>query len=211
MLISQMFPSIPTVLPEGQLGLAKVTHFEITPEESRFTALRGMAGRRDEYVPPGKYARLVVGRTLMMTDTQMERRSNYEVVQQSRGHVFISGLGLGMILHPILAKENVTQVTVCEKYGDVIRLVGPTLPHQEKLTFVEADVLTWKPAKGTKYDVIYHDIWPEITVDNLKDMGILHKRFAHWKAPGGWMGSWKKEHLTDLKRQRSSRQYVWRK
>jgi spermidine synthase len=205
-----MFPSIPEVLPEGQLGLATIRHFEVSEADSRFTALRGMiGGRRDDYVAPGRYAQLLVGRTLMMSDTQMERRSNYEVVRQARGHVFISGLGLGMILHPILNNPEVTQVTVVEKYADVIKLVGPTLPHQEKLTFVEADVMTWKPAKGTKYNVIYHDIWPDITEDNLKDMAILHRRFAHFKAPGGWQDSWKRDHLKALKRQQESRRGGW--
>lgn len=199
--LSEMFPRMPEVLPEGQLGLAKVDHFEITEEASSFTSLRAMIqGRRDDYVPPGKYARLIVGHELMMTDTVMERRSNYEVVRQARGHVFISGLGLGMILHPILQKPEVTRVTVVEKFGDVIRLVGPTLPHQEKLTLIEADVLTYRPTKGTKFDVIYHDIWPTVSQDNLEDMTLLHRRFAHFKAPGGWMDSWKKSYLTDMKR-----------
>ena len=208
--LSETFPRMPDVLPEGQLGVAKIDHFEISEDASSFSNLRAIIqGRRDDYVPPGKYARLIVGRELMMTDTLMERRSNYEVVRQARGHVFIAGLGLGMILHPILAKPEVTRVTVCEKFGDVIRLVGPTLPHQEKLTFVEADVLDWKPAKGTKYDVIYHDIWPTVSLDNLEEMAKLHRRFAHFKAPGGWMDSWKKDHLTDLKRQEARRPRGW--
>jgi len=70
---------------------------------------------RDTYIRPGRYARLHVGHVLMMSDTDMERRSNVQVVQQARGHVLIAGLG--MILHPILAKPEVTRVTVVEKYG----------------------------------------------------------------------------------------------
>lgn len=200
--MSSPFPSIPEVLPEGQCGIAKVQHFEVSKADSDFTSIRAMfsSGGRGEYVPPGKYAQLFVGRELMMSDTSMERQSNREVVRQAHGHVFIAGLGLGMILHPILNNPTVTKVTVVEKYADVIRLVAHTLPHQEKLEVIEADVLDWKPAKGTKYDVVYFDIWPTICIDNLEQMALLHRRFAHFKAPGAWMNSWLKADLQDRKR-----------
>jgi len=210
MTISETFPSIPEVLPEGQLGLATIRHFEVSQQDAAFTLMRQAAtGGREQAVRPGKYAQLLVGRTLMMSDTQMERRSNYEVVRRADGEVFIAGLGLGMILHPILAKENVTRVTVVEKYADVIKLVAPTLPHQEKLRIVEADVLDWKPEKGTRYDVVYFDIWPNITTDNQEDMALLHKRFAHYKRPGGWMDSWMRDTLKARKRQKATRRGGW--
>jgi len=206
-----MFPSIPELLPEGELGLAKVRHMEVSQQGSEWSMIRAMVnGHGDSFVPPGKYAQLVVDGMLMMSDTDMERRSNREVVWQARGHVFIAGLGIGMILHPILENPKVTKVTVVEKYADVIKLVGPTLPHQEKLTFVEADVLDWKPAKGTKYDVIYHDIWPTISTDNLKEMALLHRRFGQFKAPGGWMDSWKRDYLKYRKRQEDAQRGRWR-
>lgn len=188
------FPSMPDVLPAGKLGLATVSHFEVTPTNARFTSFRAIVTGRDEYIPPGRYARLHVGSTLMMTDTPMERRSNLEVIRRARGHVLVAGLGLGMILHPILKTPEVTRVTVVEKYGDVIRLVGPSLP-QEKLELVEADIFTWAPEKGTRFDVLYFDIWPTITLDNLPEMATLHRRGARWKAPGAWMGSWKHKEL----------------
>lgn len=193
------FPKMAEKLPAGALGIARVEHFTVSEEDSKFTSIRAVLNR-DEFVPAGTYARLYVGRTLMMSDTAMEQVSNLAVVRHAHGHVFIAGLGLGMILHPILEKPEVTKVTVVEKYGDVIKLVSPTLPHQEKLETIEADVLTWKPAKGTKYDTIYFDIWPNITGDNLEDMTLLHRRFAHFKAPGAWMNSWKRDYLLDQKR-----------
>lgn len=195
------FPSIPTVLPEGALGVAKVSHFEIDARTAGFTRLREVVtGGREKSIPVGRYAQLFVGDTLMMSDTPMERTSNYGVVQNARGHVLIAGLGLGMILHPILAKPEVTRVTVVEKYEDVAKLVGPTLPHQDKLDLVVGDILTWAPPKGTKYDTIYFDIWPTIDPDNLPQMARLHRRFASRKTPGAWMDSWKRDELQARKR-----------
>lgn len=203
------FPTMPEVLPEGEIGLAKVTHFEISPRDAGWTRIRELANPgRNEYIPEGRYAQLHVGSVLMMSDTPMERRSNYAVVRMARGHVLIAGLGIGMILHPILAKPEVTRVTVVEKYGDVIKLVGPTLP-QEKLELVEADIFTWAPTKGTKYDTIYFDIWPDITGDNLEEMATLHRRFGHRKTPGAWMDSWKRGELLAQKRREKANPRGW--
>lgn len=89
------FPQMCKVVPEGEKGLARVRHFEI----SEFDA--GMSAIRDRWmrVDPGKYARLTVDGRLFMSDTRMERITNGDFVRQAHGRVLIAGLGLGMILH----------------------------------------------------------------------------------------------------------------
>lgn len=139
----------------------------------------------------------------MMSDTDAERRSNYEVVRRATGDVLVAGLGLGMIFHPILAKPEVRSVTVVEKFADVVALVEPTLS-PVKLRVVVADIFAWKPPTGVKWDAIYFDIWPDICVDNLKEMATLHRRFSRRLNPSGWMGSWKYGELLAL-RQRGRR------
>ena len=135
----------------------------------------------------------------MMSDTSMEHSTNWDVVHEARGHVLIAGLGLGMILHPILAKKEVLSVTVIEKYADVISLVGPSVKH-DKLTIIEGDIYEWKPAKGTKYETIYFDIWAEQSTDCLEDMRKLHFRFRPYKIKEGWMNSWRRDELKAQKR-----------
>jgi len=197
MSISAIFPNMADVVPEGTIGLAKITHFEVTEDAAKFTSLRAIVtGSRDAYVRPGRYAQLVVGNTLMMSDTSMERNSNYEVVRKAHGRVLIAGLGLGMILHPIAAKPEVTEVVVIEKYADVAVLVQPTLPAKVKV--IVADIFDWKPAKGEKFNTVYFDIWPNISEDNLEDMAKLHRRFSHYldrSAYSEWMDSWKRGEL----------------
>lgn len=188
------FPSIPTIVPEGIHGVAAVEHFEVDRNAAMLTTIR-----RGEFVPPGTYARLRVKGQLMMSDTPMERKTNAEFVRKAHGNVLVAGLGLGLILHPILAKEDVTSVTVVEKYEDVIALIGPTVQHP-KLAIVQGDIYTWKPAKGTKYDTIYFDVWAEQSTDTLKDMAKLHLRFNKHKVKGGWMESWRREELQAQKR-----------
>ena len=104
-----------------------------------------------------------------------------------------------MILHPILAKKEVAHVTVIEKYADVIALVSPTVMHKN-LTIIEGDIYEWKPAKGTKYDCIYFDIWSEQSTDCLVEMRTLHFRFKPFKVKEGWMNSWRLDELKSKKR-----------
>jgi len=196
------FPSIPEVLPEGECGIAKVEHYEVSCSDSMFTSIRTMQ-HPGAFVSEGKYAKLMVGHRLMMSDTSMERRSNYEVVRQARGNVLIAGLGLGMIVHPILRKPEVTSVEVIEKYQDVIDLVAPEIQKWEggeKFSTIHADVLDWKPTKGRKWDTIYFDIWTDICTDNLDEISTLHRRFARRKPSDGWMGSWMRERLQSQRR-----------
>lgn len=192
-------------VPAGEQGLARIEKFKVSEEDSQFSRLRAMM-HPDAYVRPGEYTRLYVGRTLMMSDTAMERRSNYDFVRNSHGHVLVAGLGIGLILEAILDKPEVESVTVIEKYQDVVDLVAPNLlaKYPGKLKVITADILDWRPPKGTLYNVIYFDIWPTICTDNLKDMEKLHRAFARKldrKDPKAWMDSWQRD---SLKRQKAS-------
>lgn len=193
------FPKMADILPEGTSGNVTLKHVEVTEADSKFTALRAMFnGGRDSYVPAGTYVHLYVGGELMMSDTLMEKKTNREVLYRARGHVLIAGLGLGMILHPIAAKSDVTKITVVEKSPDVVKLVGASLP--KKVEVVTADIFDWTPEKGTKFDALYFDIWPSITTSNLAEMTTLHARFRKFRATGSWVDSWCRDELKALKR-----------
>jgi spermidine synthase len=183
------FPEMVRIVPEKTVGVASVQHFEITETESRFSSLRP-----GEYVPPGKYAKLLVNGRLWMSDTRMERTTNWEIVYKAHGNVLIAGLGLGMILHPLLKKKDVTHITVVEKHADVIALIQPTLK-SKKITIVHGDIFTWRPEKGTKFDAIYFDIWADHTLNSFEEMRTLHKAFRAYRAPDAWVESWRRREL----------------
>lgn len=206
---SLTFPKMVEIVPERAIGVARVEHFEVTPEGSRQAAF-GCRSVLDLPPDPGHYARLTVRGQLMMTDTYMEKRTNRAFLDAARGDVLIAGLGLGMIVHPVLAKEGVTSVTVVEKYADVIDLIRPTLPASDKLTLVEADIFTWQPEKGRRWHCIYFDIWPDITTDNLKQMETLHRRFGRRKKPDGWMASWTHGELKAREAREKRHEARWR-
>jgi spermidine synthase len=189
-----MFQEMYKIIPEGELGIAKIKHR--TP--SKLDCLR--SAYHGQTLEKRPLATLTVNGVLMMSDGYEEHRSNSEVVWRSKGKVLIAGLGIGMVLTEILKRKEVQSVLVIEKYQDVIDLVVHHLP-SKKLSWICADIFDWKPDKGEKFDTIYFDIWPNICTDNLIEIAKLHQRFKFYKAKDGWMGSWNQDLLRWHKQQ----------
>jgi hypothetical protein len=184
------------LIPSLECGVARVEHFMLDERTAAFMASES----RDPSILPGTYARLFVRDELVMSDMWMERLSNWPVVCLAHGRVLIGGLGLGMILPPLLAKDQVSHVTVVEVERDVIDLVQPAFVGQIaacRLELVHDDIRTWSPPSRARYDTIYFDIWPTISVANLPEMEALHRRFRPRLKHGAaaWLGSWQYERL----------------
>lgn len=170
-------------LPEISKGEWKINKF--TVDSIDFHSL--LHGRE---VPLGEtFTRLYRNGTLVMSDTPAECTDHAWAVRKARGSCLISGLGIGMVLKNILLKPEVTDVTVIEISQDLIDLISPFYK-DERVTFICADILTWKPPKGKRYNMVWHDIWDNICADNLKDMEKLHRKFGR---KADWQGSWCKE------------------
>lgn len=206
-----MWKSVIDYIPEGQSGNVKIEHFEVTTEASEMSRMRSCfsPGRTSEYVKEGKYARLIIDGSVVMSDTDMEKTSNRSVVNKAHGNVLIAGLGLGMIILPLLDKTEVKSITVIEKNPDVINLVYPHLK-SEKLTVINADIFEWKPEKTAKYDSIYFDIWTFISLDNLDEIKKLHNKFKNKLNrvdANGWMDSWQYGELKYRQKQYNKQSY----
>lgn len=184
-----MFPHMAEVVPPGTSGHARIEHFEVTRGESDWTRLRCAIGHADEYVPPGKYTRLMLHGDVMMSDTLYEQCTCHVFLRQSSGRVLIAGLGIGMVLPPVLAKDEVRSVTVVEKSADVIALVEPHVRHP-KLTVVQGDIFTWRPPRGAKYETIWFDVWNGTCGDYWPEMKRLFQRYRRYLVRGGWMRCW---------------------
>jgi spermidine synthase len=138
-----------------------------------------------------------------MTDTPFERLSNYDAVQRAQGRVFIGGLGLGMVLLPILVKPTVTHVLVYEQSQVVVDLTLPGLQRAlapdcyAKLEVRLADCKDG-PAelpKSQKFDTIYLDIWDDINGDNWPEYKALKRLWRKSLAAEGWLGCWENDNV----------------
>jgi len=177
-------------VPCGEQGSAEVDETIVTEEEAAFSQLRAaVTGRAYESCKAGIYKRLLIYGILVMSNTPMECDACRDFVERAEGRVLINGLGLGMVLTAVLKKPDVTFVRVIEKNADVIALVAPSF-HDPRLEIIHADALEYKPARGEKYDAVWHDIWNDICSDNLEEMNLLHRRYAR---RSGWQGSWSRD------------------
>ncbi len=116
---------------------------------------------------------------VVMSDSWMEQHTNINFIRNANGHVLIAGLGLGMILLAIQDKPEVESITVVEINQSVIDLVLPILQKHlnGKITVICSDIHTFIPEK--KFDVIYCDIWNDISGDNWDEMILLTKKFKY--------------------------------
>jgi spermidine synthase len=201
-----LFPHMAELVPESAQGRASVQHVTVDTEGGRTACY--VYGEFRNPSPPGTYISLRVtndeGRSeVMMSDFHYERATCVEVVARAHGDVLIAGLGVGMILHPILNKPEVRSVTVIEKYQDVVDLILPTLPSDPRLNVVTDDVFRWKPPSGFCYDVIWFDIWPDIEATRLPEMARLHRRFRPYlnrENARCWMESWHRKETRRMAR-----------
>lgn len=194
-------------------GVAVLSTYEFKEKDNFLFNLRAM---RDSgglmAMEDGKYVRLHVNGELMMSDTRMEKNSNLDFVRNAKGKVLIAGLGIGVILKNVLDKlkdKRITEIVIIEKYQDVIDLIAPYFEKYKNIKIVCADIFDWRPEKGTKFDTIYFDIWPNICQDNLEEMAKLHQAFKGYKVKGGWMDYWMKDYLKAQKRRDERHAWGW--
>jgi len=174
-------------VPDGESGSWKIDTVVVTREEAAIENMH--MARYGRYVPPGVYKRLKRDGNTIMSNTPDEiqdHRTMFYQAKDSGGSVLINGLGLGVALKKVLSFENVTDVTVVELSEDVISLVSPYYK-DERLTIVHASAYDYKPPKGKRYNVVWHDIWDNICSDNLPEMHKLHRKYGR---RSDWQGSW---------------------
>lgn len=185
----------PCIVSDGCTDRVAIKRFRLTESDCLIPRIRG-----DRFIKPGNYTRLMVGKTLMMSDTPKEYYDHVGLFWRARGRVLVHGLGLGCALHVLLRKPGVDHVTVVEKEPDVIALVGRVFTSRfpkRRLTIIEGDAFTWKPKRGECWDVVWHDIWPAICADNLAQMATLNRRFGR---RAKWQQCWSQDRCRHLRR-----------
>jgi len=133
------------------------------------------------------YQQLFKGNELV-TDNHPDHLDRHKVfLKAARGHVLVSGLGLGDSLHQLLQKPEVESVTVVEKSHEIIGLVAPAFDG-ERVDILEEDIFDVEVDKG-EFDVIYHAIWNWPVEVSLEDRDELQARFARRCAWHGFVFS----------------------
>jgi hypothetical protein len=181
----------PVHIPAGEVGEAKV----VIDAPSQLERLRGQL--HGQPLTRESYTRLFIKDELVMTDADFEIDTNEEFVYQARGRVLVAGLGIGLVLGPLIKKKSVESVLVIEKSEDVIKLVGGQYK-SSKVEIWQGDILSTRIVKFIdsyvedhgKFHTIYFDIWPNICTTYGDEIRSLKLSFRKYLVKGGWMHAW---------------------
>ena len=184
--MSQEFVPMHKVLNEGKTKNFELKKQRVTKQDVKTAKMRTIFNPRE--IPP-KIGTLMVLKRLgghsfrngvVMSDAEFEKQTNHQFMRVARGKVLVAGLGIGMILIPLLNDKDVSKITVIEKEKEIIDLVYPKIKKRDKankLELIHGDATEIEIPKEKKYDVIYFDIWDNVCGDNWEEMKILKKRF----------------------------------
>lgn len=73
------------------------------------------------------------------------------------GRIVVAGLGLGLMLHH-MADRRFTAVTVVELNPDVVELIRPTLPNDDRVTIVVGDFYEYIASRRGQFDAVLWDL-----------------------------------------------------
>jgi spermidine synthase len=128
---------------------------------------------------------------VMMTNNEFEMITNQKFIDNAKGDVIIFGLGIGLIIYPLLQDDNIKSITIVEVDKDLIDETFPILlkaDTKSKLKVVNSDAFQYQDDK--KYDTIYFDIWAIINEQAFSEMKVLSNKFSSNLNKGGWIESW---------------------
>jgi len=188
------------ILAEGQTKSFELKKQKITKEDIKTARMRAIFHPQD--IPPKIGTLMVLSRKsssyndCVMSDAEYEKITNREIVNVARGNVLIAGLGIGMILIPLLKDKGVKKITVVEKEKDLIDLIFPKIKKHDKsnkLEIIHSDINDLELPKEQKFDVIYFDIWDNVCGDNYEQMKNLKKKFRKNRAKGSTVLCWEEE------------------
>lgn len=190
-----IYPKEPMISQNYEIGRHVLTQEEI----DGYLSFGGfLADNYGQYLVAGEEHMQLVkrGEGVMMSTHQTETMTNQEFINQAFGDVIIFGLGLGMIVFPLLNDEYIKSITIIEKDRGVIDMVGKIVKehdHLNKVHIFEGDAFTYhEKIKKRKFDTIYFDIWIRIDEDAFIEMERLHGMYRKFmKNPStGYLTSW---------------------
>lgn len=122
-----------------------------------------------------------------MVDSPYEWYAMGEYSMRAHGpRVLVGGLGLGLILHHLTMRRDIDEITVVEVSGDVIQIISPYIPRDQRIGIIQGDIFDVIPrlaSEGREFDTIIIDIWAgrdyEFVEDFRRLRSTLYKYYAN--------------------------------
>ena len=142
--------------PEKQYKSASITK---TVYKEGYYLMEGVDGYDlFQVLKPITVTELRINNNIVMVDDPLHWIGMQRLAEACRGKVLIGGLGLGLILHHLKNNKEVSQIDVVEINKDVIQLIKPLLPKDDRVKIYCADVLKWIWLHRF-YDTVVLDLW----------------------------------------------------
>lgn len=145
---------------------------------------------------------------VMMSDHPSETMSNQDFINKAYGDVLIFGLGLGVIIFPLLEDKDIKSITVVEYDLGVIDMVGQIIKKYDtgnKVTIIHGDAFKQHELfpQSRRFDTIYFDIWIKIDDEAFSQMEELHNLYRKFLRSNicfidSWCYSMKKDYLENI-------------
>lgn len=127
----------------------------------------------------------------MMSDHEFETLTNQKFLDNAKGDILIFGLGIGLIVFPLLDDDDVKSITIVEVDSGLIDEVFPIIIKNDPKSKVNVYLSNaFEFETNDMFDTIYFDIWADINQQAFSEMKILSERFIKNLKPEGWIDSW---------------------
>ncbi|MBU6231567.1 class I SAM-dependent methyltransferase [Patescibacteria group bacterium] len=165
--------------PRQKLGCAEIKAYRITKGVYPMYGVSGFDYFKAE-APLTDIQLKIRGKTWMVSDP-LHWKSMLEHADKYHGHVLCAGLGLGLIIHALCDNRRVKQITVIERERDVINLVGPQLPRDNRIKILHGDFWDLDPWVMDKVDGVFYDLFvgdgPKLYPQALRVWFQLHEKW----------------------------------
>ena len=105
-----------------------------------------------------------------MVDDPLHWIGMREIVSRlPRGPLLVAGLGLGLMLHHLQTRPDISSITVVEREHDVIELISPTLPDDDRIDIVEGDYYEFITEPPSRYASVLWDLAVGEASDTIMD------------------------------------------
>jgi hypothetical protein len=191
--------------PEVSFGRFTITRFDIPPDSGQRREITRHEGEdRDpgygtgfckllEYALPGDAEAGEKAKVLWMSDTKAEIMEHYplfnQIVEQRARRMLINGLGLGLAVHGALQFPWVEHIDVVEINNELVSGIAPLI-NSDKVAYHIGNAFSIKLHAEPKWDLAWHDIWPQINGDNVPQMDRLRRKYEFRTR---WQGCWQQE------------------
>ena len=120
---------------------------------------------------------------LVMTSTEFELLTNKPFLNNAFGDVLIFGLGLGLIVYPLLNDNIINSIKIVELSPNIISYIGNKIKENDinnKVTIFSGDAYNYfnYMNENEKYDTIYFDFWLELNENNINEITTIKDLYS---------------------------------